>query len=133
MSEFHHVSVMLRECIDGLNIRPEGIYVDGTLGGAGHSYQIASRLTTGKLIGIDRDNVALAAAGERLAPCRDRVHPGPQQLLTDLPRDPGRPGHLAGVDGMLLGSWACPAPQLDDGARGFSYMSGRAPGYAHGP
>ena len=63
MSEFHHVSVMLRECIDGLNIRPEGIYVDGTLGGAGHSYQIASRLTSGTLIGIDRDNVALPGSG----------------------------------------------------------------------
>ena len=55
MSEFHHVSVLLWECIDGLNIKPDGIYVDGTLGGAGHSSQIAARLTTGRLIGIDRD------------------------------------------------------------------------------
>ena len=73
MSEFHHVSVLLQECIDGLNIRPDGIYVDGTLGGAGHSSQIAKRLTTGRLIGIDRDPVALKAASERLAPYMDRV------------------------------------------------------------
>ena len=54
MSEFHHVSVLLEECIQGLNIKPEGIYVDGTLGGAGHSSHIAEHLTTGRLIGIDR-------------------------------------------------------------------------------
>ena len=66
MSEFHHVSVLLEECIQGLNIKPEGIYVDGTLGGAGHSSHIVEHLTTGRLIGIDRDPVALAAAGERL-------------------------------------------------------------------
>ena len=73
MSEFYHVSVLLDECIDGLNIKPDGIYVDGTLGGAGHSSQIAKRLTTGRLIGIDRDPVALKAASERLAPYMDRV------------------------------------------------------------
>lgn len=120
MSEFHHVSVMLQECIDGLNIRPEGVYVDGTLGGAGHSYQIASRLTSGKLIGIDRDNVALAAAGERLAPFRDRV-----QLVhsnfSDLPRVLADLG-ISGVDGILL-DLGVSSPQLDDGERGFSYMS----------
>ena len=73
MSEFHHVSVLLEECLEGLNIKPDGIYVDGTLGGAGHSSQIVKRLTTGRLIGIDRDPVALKAAGERLAPYADRV------------------------------------------------------------
>ena len=73
MTEFHHVSVLLDECIEGLAIKPEGIYVDGTLGGAGHSSQIAPRLTTGCLIGIDRDEVALEAAGKRLAPYADRV------------------------------------------------------------
>ena len=73
MKEFHHVSVLLQECIDGLNIKPDGIYVDGTLGGAGHSSQIAKRLTTGRLIGIDRDPVALAAAEKRLEPYKDRV------------------------------------------------------------
>ena len=73
MSEFHHISVLLQECIDGLGIKPDGIYVDGTLGGAGHSAQIAKRLTTGRLIGIDRDPVALAAAAERLAPYEKNV------------------------------------------------------------
>ena len=73
MSEFYHVSVLLEECIQGLNIKPDGIYVDGTLGGAGHSSHIAARLTTGRLIGIDRDEIALSAAAERLAPYKERV------------------------------------------------------------
>ena len=73
MSEFHHVSVLLEECIQGLAIKPDGIYVDGTLGGAGHSSRIAAKLTTGRLIGIDRDNVALEAAAERLRSFEDRV------------------------------------------------------------
>ena len=68
MSTFHHISVLLDECIDGLSIKPDGIYVDGTLGGAGHSSQIAARLTTGRLIGIDRDPIALKAARERSLP-----------------------------------------------------------------
>ena len=73
MTEFHHISVLLNECLDGLNIKEDGIYVDGTLGGAGHSSEIAKRLTTGRLIGIDRDPIALKAAGERLKPYADRV------------------------------------------------------------
>ena len=73
MSEFYHVSVLLEECIDALNIRPDGIYVDGTLGGAGHSSQIAKRLTTGRLICIDRDMAAIEAAQTRLADWMDRV------------------------------------------------------------
>ena len=119
MSEFHHVSVLLDECIEGLNIRPDGIYVDGTLGGAGHSSQIAARLTTGRLIGIDRDPVALKAAGERLAPFGDRVtlvHSNfceIAKVLDDLGID--------GVDGILL-DLGVSSPQLDDGSRGFSYM-----------
>ena len=119
MSEFHHVSVLLDECIEGLNIRPDGIYVDGTLGGAGHSSQIAARLTTGRLIGIDRDPVALKAAGERLKPWADRVtlvHSNfceIKQVLQDLGID--------GVDGVLL-DLGVSSPQLDDGERGFSYM-----------
>ena len=60
--EFSHRSVMLNECIDGLNIKPDGIYVDGTCGGAGHSFEIAKRLDTGKLICIDQDPDAIAAA-----------------------------------------------------------------------
>ena len=120
MSEFHHVSVLLQECIDGLNIKPDGIYVDGTLGGAGHSSQIAARLTTGRLIGIDRDPVALKAAGERLAPYADRVtlvHSNfcdMAQVLQDL--------NIPGADGILL-DLGVSSPQLDDGARGFSYMT----------
>lgn len=120
MSDFHHVSVLLDECIDALNIRPDGIYVDGTLGGAGHSSRIAAKLTTGRLIGIDRDNVALAAARERLAPFADRVtlvHANfceMAQVLRDL--------DIAAVDGILL-DLGVSSPQLDDGARGFSYMA----------
>ncbi len=120
MSEFHHVSVLLWECIDGLNIKPDGIYVDGTLGGAGHSSQIVQRLTTGRLIGIDRDQVALAAAGQRLEPYKDRVtlvHSNfceIKQVLADLEID--------GVDGILL-DLGVSSPQLDDGERGFSYMA----------
>ena len=120
MSEFYHVSVLLWECIDGLNIKPDGIYVDGTLGGAGHSSQIVARLTTGRLIGIDRDQVALAAAGERLAPYKERVtlvHSNfshIKQVLADL--------DIPGVDGILL-DLGVSSPQLDDGERGFSYMA----------
>ena len=120
MTEFHHISVLLNECIEGLNIKPDGIYVDGTLGGAGHSSEIAKRLTTGRLIGIDRDPVALKAAGERLAPYVDRVtlvHSNfceIAQVLKDLDID--------GVDGILL-DLGVSSPQLDDSSRGFSYMA----------
>ena len=120
MTEFHHISVLLDECIDGLSIKPDGIYVDGTLGGAGHSSQIAKRLTTGRLIGIDRDPVALQAAGERLAPYADRVtlvHSNfceIAEVLKDLDID--------GVDGILL-DLGVSSPQLDDSSRGFSYMA----------
>lgn len=120
MSAFHHVSVLLDECIEGLNIKPDGIYVDGTLGGAGHSSQIAKRLTTGRLIGIDRDPVALKAAGERLAPYADRVtlvHSNFCEIASVL-EELG----ISGVDGILL-DLGVSSPQLDDGSRGFSYMA----------
>ena len=120
MSEFHHVSVLLDECIEGLDIKPDGIYVDGTLGGAGHSSQIVKRLTTGRLIGIDRDPVALKAAGERLAPYGDRVtlvHSNFCEIASVL-EELG----IEGVDGILL-DLGVSSPQLDDGARGFSYMA----------
>ena len=119
MSEFHHVSVLLDECIEGLNIRPDGIYVDGTLGGAGHSSHIAAKLTTGRLVGIDRDTVALAAAAQRLEPYKARVslvHANFSQIdnaLDELGIDK--------VDGILL-DLGVSSPQLDDGERGFSYM-----------
>ncbi len=120
MSEFHHVSVLLQECIDGLNIKPDGIYVDGTLGGAGHSGQIAARLKKGRLIGIDRDPVALQAAGERLARFGDRVtlvHGNFSQMGEIL-----HSLNISQVDGILL-DLGVSSPQLDDGARGFSYMA----------
>lgn len=119
MKEFHHVSVLLEECLEGLAIKPDGIYIDGTLGGAGHSSQIVKRLTTGRLIGIDRDPVALSAAGQRLEPYKDAVtlvHSNfceMEQVVKDL--------GLTGVDGILL-DLGVSSPQLDDGERGFSYM-----------
>ncbi len=120
MKEFHHISVLLQECIDGLAIKPDGIYVDGTLGGAGHSGQIAKRLTTGRLIAIDRDPVALSVAEQRLAPYKDRVtlvHSNfceIQKVLEELA--------IPGVDGILL-DLGVSSPQLDDAQRGFSYMA----------
>ena len=120
MSAFHHVSVLLEECIDALNIKPDGIYVDGTLGGAGHSSRIAAKLPTGRLIGIDRDPVALKAAGERLAPYGDRVTLGHSNFadMDSALKDLG----ISGVDGILL-DLGVSSPQLDDGQRGFSYMA----------
>ena len=120
MSEFHHVSVLLEECIQGLDIKPDGIYVDGTLGGAGHSSRIAARLTTGLLIGIDRDEIALAAAAERLAPYGDRVKLVHSNFsrLDEVLEELGIPG----VDGILL-DLGVSSPQLDDESRGFSYMA----------
>ena len=119
MKEFHHVSVLLEECLEGLDIKPEGIYVDGTLGGAGHSSRIAACLTTGRLIGIDRDPIALQAAGKRLEPYQKNVtlvHSNFCEIAGVL-RELG----ISGVDGILL-DLGVSSPQLDDGNRGFSYM-----------
>ncbi|MBQ3135688.1 MAG: 16S rRNA (cytosine(1402)-N(4))-methyltransferase RsmH [Oscillospiraceae bacterium] len=118
--EFTHYSVLLQECLDGLNIRPDGIYLDGTLGRAGHSSQIAQRLTTGTLICVDRDQAALDAAQTRLAPWMDRirlVHSNFAEIdniLNGLGIDR--------VDGMLF-DLGVSSPQLDDSSRGFSYMA----------
>ncbi len=120
MSDFYHISVLLQECIDGLAIKPDGIYVDGTLGGAGHSGQIVRRLENGLLVGIDRDPVALRAAGERLAPFGERVklvHSNFCEMADVLQQL-----NIAGVDGILL-DLGVSSPQLDDGSRGFSYMA----------
>ena len=120
MSEFNHVSVLLEECIDALNIRPDGIYVDGTLGGAGHSSRIAALLTTGLHIGIDRDPIALRAAAQRLEPYMDRVklvHSNFDQIASVLDSL-----GIQGVDGILL-DLGVSSPQLDDKDRGFSYMA----------
>ena len=119
MEQPRHVSVLLAECIENLNIRPDGVYVDGTLGLGGHSYEIASRLREGRLIGIDRDPSAIERAGKRLEPFRDRitlVHGNfgdVAQILDEL--------GIAGVDGMLF-DLGVSSPQLDEAERGFSYM-----------
>lgn len=121
MSEtFTHRPVLLDECIENLKIRPDGVYLDGTLGRAGHSREIAKRLTTGRLICVDRDDAALEAAKERLADWMERVtlvHSNFDQV-GDIVADLGLPG----VDGMLF-DLGVSSPQLDDGARGFSYMA----------
>ena len=121
MSEtFTHRPVLLDECIENLKIRPDGVYLDGTLGRAGHSREIAKRLTTGRLICVDRDDAALEAAKDRLADWMDRVtlvHSNFDQV-GDIVADLGLPG----VDGMLF-DLGVSSPQLDDGARGFSYMA----------
>ena len=118
--EFSHKPVLLDECLEGLCIRPDGIYLDGTLGGAGHSSEIVKRLTTGRLIGVDRDTVALEAASQRLAPWADRVtlvHENFQQIASVLDRL-----GLDQIDGMLF-DLGVSSPQLDDAERGFSYMA----------
>lgn len=120
MDNAKHVSVLLDECIENLAIKPDGIYVDGTLGLGGHSYEIASRLTTGHLIGIDRDETAIARAGERLAPFAGKItlvhgnFSDTASILDDLGID--------AVDGMLF-DLGVSSPQLDEAERGFSYMN----------
>ncbi|MGG4453393.1 16S rRNA (cytosine(1402)-N(4))-methyltransferase RsmH [Brevibacillus porteri] len=116
---FHHVTVLMDEAVAGLNIRPGGIYVDCTLGGAGHSSLIASKLTEGgRLIAIDQDDWALDNARERLASYMDRVTLVKSNFrhIKDIVRDLG----LAGVDGILF-DLGVSSPQLDEGERGFSY------------
>ena len=119
MEQPRHVSVLLQECIENLNIRPDGVYVDGTLGLGGHSVEIASRLTTGRLIGIGRDRSALARAGSRLSPYADRItlvhgnFSDTAAILDEL--------GISGADGMLF-DLGVSSPQLDEAQRGFSYM-----------
>ena len=120
MEQPKHVSVLLQECIDNLNIHPDGIYVDGTLGLGGHSYEIASRLTTGRLIGIDRDETAIDRAGRRLQPFADRItlvhgnFSDAADILDSL--------NIEAVDGMLF-DLGVSSPQLDEAQRGFSYRA----------
>jgi len=114
-----HVPVLLRECLEGLNIPPYAIYIDGTLGIAGHAFEIAKRLTTGRLIGIDRDTAAIEAAGERLRSFGDSV-----TLVHGNFRDIGAILERLGipeVDGMLF-DLGVSSPQLEAAERGFSYM-----------
>ena len=118
--EARHFSVLLKECIENLNIRPDGIYLDGTLGLGGHSHEIASRLTTGRLVGIDRDETAIQRAGKRLAPFGDKVtlvhgnFSDAAAILDSL--------GISGADGMLF-DLGVSSPQLDEVQRGFSYMA----------
>ncbi|MDF2681610.1 MAG: mraW [Brevibacillus sp.] len=116
---FHHVTVLRDEAVAGLNIRPGGIYVDCTLGGAGHSSLIASQLTEGgRLIAIDQDDWALDNARERLSSVMDRVTLVKSNFrhIKDIVSDLG----LDGVDGVLF-DLGVSSPQLDEGERGFSY------------
>ena len=117
--KFNHTSVLLQETIDGLNIRPDGVYVDGTLGGGGHSYEIASRLSDrGQLIGIDQDEAAITAAGERLKEFGGRViivrsnYRNTKSILQSL--------QIEKIDGMML-DLGVSSYQLDTEERGFSY------------
>ena len=120
MPEFTHRPVLLDECIQALNIRPDGVYLDGTLGRGGHSREIARRLTTGRLICVDRDQTALDEAGEILAPWRERVtlvhgnFARLDEILDGL--------SVPKADGMLF-DLGVSSPQLDDSSRGFSYMA----------
>ena len=121
MTEFKHYSVMLNECIESLEIKPDGVYVDGTLGMGGHSLEIAKRLGPGgRLISIDRDQRAIERAGKRLGDYMDRV-----TLVHGNFRDLGAIMDAQGVekaDGMLF-DLGVSSPQLDETERGFSYMT----------
>lgn len=117
--EFNHTSVLLAETIENLNIKPAGVYLDGTLGGGGHACEVAKQLTEGgRLIGIDQDEDAIAAAGERLSPYRERVtlvrdnYVNALQVLNSL--------GIPKVDGILL-DLGVSSYQLDNEERGFSY------------
>ena len=117
--DYGHKPVLLDECLDALAIRPDGIYLDGTLGRAGHSLEILRRLTTGRLIGLDRDMTAIEAAKERLAEFSDRVtlvHSNFSEVGSVLEQL-----GIDGVDGMLF-DLGVSSPQLDEAHRGFSYM-----------
>lgn len=117
--QYGHTPVLLDACLNALNVRPEGVYVDGTLGRAGHASEIAKRLTSGRLIGIDRDPQALSESAQRLAPWSGRVTllRGSFADLRALLQSVG----VSGVDGLLF-DLGVSSPQLDDPRRGFSYL-----------
>lgn len=115
---FEHVSVLLKETVDGLNVKPDGIYVDGTLGGGGHSEEILKRLDTGILIGIDQDENALKAATERLKEYGDRFIPVRNNFSNIL--DVLKTLNIERIDGMMM-DLGVSSHQLDEADRGFSY------------
>lgn len=114
--EFKHISVLLNESLDGLNIKPDGIYVDATAGGAGHSKEIAKRLTSGRLIAIDRDPTAVKVATERLKDYNATVVQSNYSEIDEVLKDL----NINEVDGILL-DLGVSSHQLDTGERGFSY------------
>lgn len=118
--EFSHRSVLLDECIEGLAIKPDGIYVDGTCGGGGHSFEIAKRLTTGRLIGIDQDEDAIQAASKRLSVYGDKITMVRSNFseLSDICKDLG----IERIDGLLI-DLGVSSFQLDEAERGFSYSA----------
>ncbi len=116
--EFSHIPVLLEECLEGLDIKPDGIYFDGTCGGAGHSREIAKRLSDGKLIGIDRDPDAVAVASERLKDYPAQVVRGNYDQIKEIAAELG----IDGADGILL-DLGVSSHQLDTAERGFSYHS----------
>lgn len=118
--DFSHRSVLLDECIEALALRPDGIYVDGTAGGGGHSFAIASHLTSGHLLAIDQDEVAIAAATQRLAPLGERasVHRSNFRYIREVCMDAG----VTAIDGVLL-DLGVSSYQLDTPDRGFAYNS----------
>ena len=116
--EFVHIPVLLSECMEGLNIKPDGLYVDATAGGAGHSREIAKRLTTGRLIAIDRDPEAVAVAAERLKDFNAEVVHRNYSEIDEVLSERG----ISGADGILL-DLGVSSHQLDQAERGFSYHS----------
>lgn len=116
--EFNHYSVLLKETIEQLHVKPDGIYVDGTLGGGGHAYEVCKRLTTGRFYGIDQDDAAIAAAGERLAPFGDKVTIL-RNNYCNMKAALAAEG-VTKVDGIVL-DLGVSSYQLDTEERGFSY------------
>ena len=116
--EFNHYSVMLHETIEQLNINPDGIYVDGTLGGGGHAYEVCSRLKNGHFYGIDQDDAAIAAASARLQPFGDKVTVIRNNYVNAV--EALREYGVTGVDGIVL-DLGVSSYQLDTEDRGFSY------------
>ncbi len=121
MTRFEHIPVMLNQCIEGLNIKPQGVYLDGTVGGAGHSSQILKRLSGGTLIAVDRDPVALQTARERLEPIKgNNTVVYANRNYSEISSIVAEAG-VQGLDGVLI-DMGVSSHQFDEGERGFSYQ-----------